>query len=171
MSWIPQPGDIGFAHSNGIMGRAIRFGERIRFGEKPSHWNHAFIVDTVERDGNEWVVTVIQAEPHGVTCDKRIETVGEYVLLAPHPTHDRGDILTFARAHIGDRYGFMSIVSEVLDIASPNWWPAFRRRSTWICSALVAESLRFAGWLHDWGDIYTVTPAQLFEAYTGTPIQ
>jgi len=167
VSEIPQAGDIGFAHSNGIMGRAIRFGERIRWGEKPSHWNHAFIVDRVYlADDGHAVVTIIQAEPHGVTNDKLIETVGEYVLVAPQPNHSRNDILDFARAQVGSRYGFLSIFSLVLDIASPNWWPAFRRRNSWICSALVAESLRFAGWLHNWGDIYTVTPAQLFEEYT-----
>ena len=167
MSSIPQAGDIGFAHSNGIMGRAIRFGERLRWGEKPSHWNHAFIVDKVwlASDGHV-VVTIIQAEPHGVTNDKLIESVGDYILVEPNPNHSREDILAFAREQVGSQYGFLSIVSSALDIASPNWWPAFRRRSTWICSALVAESLRYAGFLHSWGDIYTVTPAQLFKEYT-----
>ena len=168
MSDFPKPGDIGFAHSNGIMGKAIRFGERIRWGEKPSHWNHAFVVDTVWfKDDGSAVVTVIQAEPSGVTNDKLIETVGEYILIEPRPGHDRNDILAFARAQVGDRYGWGSILSVIFDVLTPNWFPAFRHRNTWICSALVAESLRFAGWLQEWGDIYTATPAQVFEAYVG----
>jgi hypothetical protein len=166
VSPIPQPGDIGFAHSNGIMGKAIRFGERIRWGEKPSHWNHAFIVDTVSQVDGEWVVTIIQAEPSGVTQGKRIETVGEYILVEPHPDHDRASILKFARAQVGSEYGWFSIVSDMVDIITPNWFPAFRSQGTWICSALVAEALRFGGWLHNWGDIYIVTPAQLFNEYT-----
>jgi hypothetical protein len=167
VSSIPQAGDIGFAHSNGIMARAIRLGERLRWGEKPSYWNHAFIVDKVWITAdNDVVITIIQAEPHGVTNDKLIESVGDYILVEPQPNHSRNDILNFAREQVGSRYGFLSIVSVALDIASPNWWPAFRRRSTWICSALVAESLRYAGFLHNWGDIYTVTPAQLFKEYT-----
>ena len=169
MSPIPQPGDIGFAHSNGIMGKAIRFGERLRWGVKPSHWNHAFIVDTVEHDGEEWVVTIIQAEPSGVTQGKRIETVGDYILVEPLPTHSRASILAFARAQVGSHYGWGSIASNVLDILTPDWFPSFRSQDSWICSALVAEALRFAGWLYDWGDIYIVTPAQLFSAYTVTP--
>lgn len=167
MSDIPQQGDIGFAHSNGIMGRAIRFGERIRWGEKPSYWNHAFIVDSVKFVNDEWVVTVVQAEPRGVTNDKRIETVGQYILIEPQPGHSRNDILAFARAQVGSQYGWGSIASVVFDALTPSWFPAFRKANTWICSALVAESLRFAGWLENWGDIYTPTPAQVFEAYTG----
>jgi len=169
----PQPGDIGFAHSDGIMGRAIRFGERIRWGESPSHWNHAFIVDTVKivgsiTEGYRTEITVIQAEPSGVTDDKPISTVGSYTLIEPDPTHSRRDILAFARAQVGSEYGWGSIASCALDCMTPNWAPSFRRPGTWICSALVAEALRYGGWLHNFDDIYTVTPAQLFAAYTNT---
>ena len=169
---MPQPGDIGFSHSNGFFGKCIRFGERIRWGEKPSHWNHAFIVDRIVQEGSladgtlQFKTYVIQAEPSGVTNDKLIETVGSYTLVEPHPNHDRKAILAFARSQVGSRYGFFTIVSVMFDILSPNWFPSFRRPSTWICSAVTAEALRFGGWLHNWKDIYTVTPAQLFEAYT-----
>lgn len=153
-----NPGDIVFAHSNGAMGRAIRFGERLRWGEKPSHWNHVAIVASVNGED----IRIIQAEPRGVTDDKSIESVGEYVVLAP-PIGAQADwILEFARGQVGSRYGWSSIVSVFFDIVTPNWFPSFRRPSTWICSALVAESLRFGGWLEAWGDIYTVTPAQLY---------
>jgi len=171
---MPQPGDIGFAHSNGWMGKAIRFGERIRWGEKPSHWNHAFVVDRVEMVGSvsdgtaRFVTYIIQAEPSGVTDDKPIESVGAYTLVEPHPDHSRKDILAFARAQVGSHYGWLSIASCALDCMTPNWFPSLRRAGTWICSALVGEALRYGGWLHDFGDIYTVTPAQLFTAYTNT---
>ena len=87
MSEMPQPGDIGFAHSDGIFGKLIRFGERIRWGENPSHWNHAFIVDRVVMEGTiengdvKFITYIIQAEPSGVTNDKRIESVGAYTLI------------------------------------------------------------------------------------------
>ena len=86
---MPQPGDIGFAHSDGIFGKLIRFGERIRFGEKPSHWNHAFIVDRVVMEGSitdgtaTFKTYIIQAEPTGVTNDKLIESVGSYTIIEP----------------------------------------------------------------------------------------
>jgi len=170
MSQMPQPGDIGFAHSNGFFGKCIRFGERIRWGEKPSHWNHAFIVDDVKivgsmAEGYRTEVTIIQAEPSGVTRGKPISSVGTYTILEPTPRMDRNDILAFAREQVGSRYGWGSIASCAFDVATPSWFPSFRRPGTWICSALVAEAMRFGGWLHDFDDIYTVTPAQLFEAF------
>jgi len=152
-----RPGDVGLSHSNGLMGRAIRFGERIRWGERPSHWNHAFVVDRVEGDK----VYVIQAEPSGVTNDKTIDTVGEYELITPPSNVNVDNMLTFARSQVGSRYGWLSILSIVFDIATPSWFWSVRRPHTWICSALVAESLRAGGWIVDWGDIYCVTPAQV----------
>jgi len=146
------------------MGRAIRFGEALRF-KRGSHWNHAFIVSDVERVGDGWVVRIIQAEPHGVTNDKTIDTVGEYTLVSPHPDQYRSEILAFAKSQVGSKYGWWSIVACIVDILTPDWFPSVRRNGTWICSALVGESLRFGGWLHNWPDIYTVTPAQLYEAY------
>jgi len=174
VSEMPQPGDIGFAHSDGIFGKLIRFGERIRFGEKPSHWNHAFIVDRVVMEGSitdgtaTFKTYIIQAEPTGVTNDKLIESVGSYTIVEPTPDMSRKDILAFARAQVGSKYGWGSIASVAIDIISPNWWPSFRRRGTWICSALVGEAVRYGGFLAPWPDIYTVTPAQLFTAITNT---
>jgi hypothetical protein len=77
---------------------------------------------------------------------------------------DISTLLAFAYAQVGDDYSFMSIGSAIFDIASPNWFPSLRMPNTWICSALVAEALRSGGWLHEWGDIYCVTPAQLYQA-------
>jgi hypothetical protein len=77
---------------------------------------------------------------------------------------DKEKMLKFAEHQVGDHYSFLTILSIALDIATPNWFPAFRRSGTWICSALAGESLRAGGWIHDWGDVYTVTPAQLWFA-------
>jgi len=112
------------------------------------------------RDG---VAYVVQAEPRGVTRDKTLASVGEYTLVAPPAGTDTAKMLAFATAQVGKRYSFLSILSIVVDILTPNWFPAVRRADTWICSALVAESLRSGGWLHNWGDVYIVTPAQLFQ--------
>jgi len=160
VTWLPQPGDIVLAHSDGLMGKAIRFGERIRWGEKPSHWNHVAIVDRIE-DG---VAYVIQAEPRGVTNDKPLSSVGEYEIVLPPDEANVERLLQFARSQVGSHYGWASIVSVAFDIATPNWFPSFRRPGTWICSALGAEALRYAGWLRQWPDIYCVTPAQMYAA-------
>jgi len=155
-------GDIGFAHSDGLMGRAIRFGERIRWGEKPSHWNHAFVVDRIV-DG---VAYVIQAEPSGVTNDKTIDSVGEYVLVDASAKVNVDAVLKFARQEVGSRYGWLSIISIIFDIATPSWFVSTRRRNTWICSALVGEALRAGGFISRWPDVHCVTPAQLFSSLT-----
>ena len=142
------------------MGRAIRLGERLRWGERPSHWNHAFIIDRIEGDK----VYIIQAEPHGVTNDKTIESVGEYQLISIAPVADVDCVLEFARQEVGSRYGWLSIFSIALDIATPSWFPSTRRGGTWVCSALIGEALRAGGWIRKWPDIYCVTPAQLWSA-------
>ena len=150
-----KAGDVGVAHSTGLMARAIRLGERLRWGVRPSHWNHAFIVDRVEGDK----VYIIQAEPHGVTNDKTIDTVGEYRVVTPPADVDK--VLAFARGEVGRRYGWLSILTIAFDIATPPWLPSLRRPDTWVCSALVGEALRAGGWVQSWPDVYCVTPAQL----------
>lgn len=153
-----QVGDLVFAHTDGVIGKAIRFGERLRW-RKGSYWNHVAIVSRIE-DG---IAYVIQAEPSGVTDDKSLSSLGEYFLVEC-PVTKTAQVIDFARAQVGSHYGFWSILSCVFDIVTWDWVPSIRRDDTWICSALVAEALRYGGWLHDWGDIYTVTPAQLFQA-------
>ena len=153
----PVPGDIVFAHSNGIVGRAIRFAERLRW-RKGSHWNHACIISRVDDKG---VAYVIQADIRGVT-EALLGSVGEYTLL--EPPCDRAKVLEFTNKQVGSKYGLLSIVSIIIDILTPEWFPAIRRDDTWICSAVTGEALRYAGWLQPWGDIYTVTPSQLWSA-------
>jgi len=163
MSRPPVIGDIVFAHSNGVMGKAIRFGERLRWGETPSYWNHVAIVSRVDEDGTAYVT---QAEPRGVTNDKSLDSVGTYRLVSLPEGVSREKVLRFAHQEVGSRYGWMSIASIALDIATPNWFPSTRRSNTWVCSALVAEALRAGGVIFSWADIYCVTPAQLFARLT-----
>ena len=160
------PGDIVFAHSSGIIGRAIRLGERLRF-RSGATWNHVAIVDRIE--GGK--VYIIQAEASGVTNDKELHTVspnGHYIVLEPPQGVDVEQLLEFARAQVGSRYGFGTILAIAVDILTPGWFPSLRpankKSNSWICSAVVGESLRFGGWLHHFADIYLVTPAELWSA-------
>ena len=159
----PLPGDIVFAHSNGIMGRAIRFGEFLRW-RKGSHWNHACVVSRVDKDG---VAYVIQADIKGVN-EARLDSVGQYVIIELPARVNRNKVLSFTKAQVGSKYGILSILSIVTDIITPNWFPSMRRKNSWICSAVTGEALRYGGWLHNWADIYTDTPAQLFDALENT---
>ena len=163
---IPTPGTLVFAHTTGLLGRIIRFGERLRWNGHGAFYNHVAIVDRVE-DGK---VYVIQAEARGVTNDRTIEEVApgghfSYIYLPDHVDADA--LLAFAREEVGSRYGWLSILSTALDIITPLWFPALRRPYTWICSALVGESLRAGGWVYRWPDVYCVTPSALYLSLSG----
>ena len=153
------PGWIVFAHSNGIAGRLIRFGERLRW-KRGSTWNHAAVISRIT-DG---VPYIIQADIKGVN-EAPLSTVGSYIVMAPPQGCDATAVLQFCSSQVGkSKYGLLSILSIAIDIITPNWFPELRRDNTWICSALVGEALRFGGWLHPWGSVYTVTPAELFDS-------
>jgi len=173
-----KPGYLVFCHGVGIVSRAIRLDQRLN---RDTDWevNHVAILDapiydiplSPVRTIIDW--WVIQAEGHGVTGSRpdgsgfhraKLSSVapgGYYEVVAPPSGINLADVVGFAREEVGAEYGFFSIASLVIDQISPKWFPAFRRRDTWICSALAAEALRAGGWLHDWDDVYQVRPAQL----------
>lgn len=165
----PHPGDIGFCHSTGIIGRVIRFGERLRF-RNGSFWNHAFIVsDEVDASGEP---LIIQAIAKGVDGSKPLSTVapnGKYEVVALPAHVNADDVVAFAKQEIGTKYGYLSIVSTALRILLPKWFPmlTLRSGSSWYCSALAGESLRAGGWIHKWPDVYSVVPSELYAALSG----
>lgn len=154
-------GDLIFCHSTGVISRAIRMAEWVRW-RKGSTYNHVAILDVHQLDG--W--SVIQAESRGVTRGAKLSTIapgGTYSIVGLPTGCNRAEVLAFARAQVGRRYGFVTIVSCLLTILTPGA-VNFMLGSTWICSAVAAESLRCGGWIHDWPDLYQCTPAQLWEA-------
>lgn len=151
------PGTVGFARSNGVMGRLIRFGEMISTGR--GDYNHMFVVG----ENN----SVIQAEMSGVTDTQTLdEMTDDFVLLRPPKKVSLPRTVQFAKSQVGIEYGLWTDIGIGIDIVTWQWVPAVRgaRRASWICSALGAESLRFGGWIHNWVDIYTPTPQQVFDA-------
>lgn len=167
-----QKGAIGFCHSKGYVGILIRSGEWIRW-RKGSAYNHAFILHEPVLDENGIIVdwTIIQAVGSGVIQDtptrhSRLSTVapgGNYVIVNPPSSVDGDKVIEFALAQVGEKYGFITDVSIgilILTHVALN----LQISSTWICSAVAMESWRYGGFLVDWGNIYTVTPAQAFIA-------
>ena len=156
-----QPGDIGFARTSGIMGRAIRYAER-REGLDDS-WNHAFALSHKDDAGN-WVV--VQAEIKGVTNFRTLDKVapGGKIEIYPFPdaTASRSQFLEFLDGQVKDDYSWLSIISCVLDMVLPQQI-CLRRAFTWICSGLIAAGLTFAGYpeMVKNPDLYTTTPACL----------
>jgi len=159
-----KAGQVGFARSNGTMGKLIRFGEAISTGR--GEVNHMFIVDYVDykSESSPYQVYVIQAELKGVTRGSLL--TGEYVILQPPKTVNLAKVLKFARRQVGLEYGVLTIFAIAFDIVTWSWVPSLRgaRKPSWICSALGAESSRFGGWLHDFIDIYDCTPQVVLDA-------
>ena len=162
----PTPGTLVFCHGKDFIGKVIRFGEALRW-KRGARWNHVAIIDRVV-DG---VPYVIQAEARGVTDIRRLDEItpgGTYELVALPAGVDVEQTLFFARQQVGSKYGFATIAALAIDIITPSWFPSMRpankKANSWICSAVVAESLRFGGWYRHWSDIYLVTPAELFIA-------
>lgn len=167
VSFTPQPpnqcpGDLVFCHSVDIVGRFIRLAERIRF-RGGSMYNHvATLNEWHTEDGGFW--TVIQAEAHGITDYRELDDVapgGSYTIV-PTPAQNVAQQLAFLRAQVGEPYGFLTIASILVNLMLPKFIDV-ELPGTWICSAVAAEALRAGGWLHNWPDIYEVSPAQLFE--------
>lgn len=158
-----QPGDIGFAHSTGIVAKGIRYAER-RDGED-AFWNHVFTLSHKD-DNGEWVV--LQAEKAGVTNTHLLESVapgGKYEVLSfPDKLADRERYLEFLDAQVSDSYSILSIASCALDMYLPDAI-CLRRAGTWICSGLVATALLYAGYapIVTLPDLYTTTPSKIRE--------
>jgi hypothetical protein len=169
-----EPGDLVFCNGRGIVAWAIRACERLSrdwdraLGHQQTRFNHVAIADHQLDDG-DWAL--IQALGSGVVMDRetgvsRLSQYHHYSIVSCPA--DRQLTLEFARAQEGRRYGFVSIISFLITMFSPGFVNVMLPQ-TWICSALVAESLRYGAWLHDWPDIYQVTPAQLWLALESKP--
>jgi len=159
-------GYTGYAKTTGQVGRLIRIGERIKLHH--STYNHVFTVigtgDTYED------IIVVQATPvHGIIVSKltEISQAAMIIDLLPPPRGCSGEkVAEFANNQVGDPYDILTIACIALDVLTPEWFVAFRRPGSWICSALGGEALRFGGFYLDLGDIYTITPQQLFDAHS-----
>ena len=171
MGQVMQAGDIGFAHSDGIIGKAIRLGEAMRGSKNDARWNHAFVLYKMTDDGTDWYI--IQAEAKGVTCDKLLSQVagltGHYEIIPLDSRTDRASLLSFAHSQVGSKYGYVSIASCVFDILLPDSI-CLRKSGTWICSGLVMAALTYGTTpgISEYvkKDIYTTTPAEAYHFLT-----
>ena len=157
-------GDVGYARTTGLLGLLIRVGERLKWRNGDS--NHVFIV--VEEGATYDEVWIVQATLRGVvksTLASMMATSYDIDVHRPAPNANPGLVALFAEREIGNPYGLLSILCIALDITTPDWFVAFRRKNTWICSALAGEAMRFGGWYDDVPDVYCQTPTQLKAAH------
>ncbi len=174
MGTTPAPGSLVFTHASGIVPWAIRLGERLRW-RSGDVWSHVAVVsDEMGPDGSPLLIEALSIGVTGHhTLAEQVAGHTRYEVVGAPEGVDVRHALSFARAQIGRRYGFLTIAYLAAWVLIPRWvpLPVVRSRSTWICSALAAEALRAGGWLHEWPDIYSVAPAELFSALHGMTVR
>ena len=151
------------------MGRLIRLGEWLKWRE--SHYNHVFVVvSTGVTAENIWVVEATLKGVKLTLLSDLLASGAEIDIFRPPVECNSLKVAEFALAQLGSPYGLLSILCITLDITTPDWFIAFRRKKTWICSALASEALRYGGWLEDWDDIYITTPTMLYLRLTAKKV-
>lgn len=137
-----RPGDVILEHDGDFPDRLIQFGQAISAGPKRSHWNHVMLGSCYDADGN---LLVIEATGSGVVEDRLLAPGrGELQVVAVEPAETRARAVIFARARLGDKYGWGTIASIVLTILTGSRI-RFGLRGAYICSGLVASALTFGG--------------------------
>lgn len=176
-STLPKPGDIIFCHGIGFVPTMIRFGERLRHpARRGHHWSHVAIM--ADPDPKNGLPRVIQAGARGVEYGylKDIDIDRAYVEPLAFPSISDDDVirpdivLAQARLLVGAKYGWLTIMSIVINLLTPSWFrfPDFRRGATYICSTAAAWCLHAAGANINTNDIYQIMPSELWALATNT---
>ena len=158
-----KPGDIILTHSSGLVGWAIRAGERIRDPLNTTQWNHAgVIIDrfgaTVEALGSGVKFSNVDKHPVRVVIDTGLSDA------------DRLQVVDWAISVVGRPYGYLTIASIALDLLSPAFFH-FRSGETLICSQLAAKALEHGGWRCPKIDTSHVMPSDLAKWLLTSPTQ
>jgi hypothetical protein len=151
-------GDIGVAHSKGLVARLIRVFTR-------SKWNHCCVI--VETDGTRAGTWVVQAEAHGVGRAKFTDVApGGYVHVLPCPVGIDGiEVAALADTLLDTPYAFLVVFSDLINLFPLPAHLQIMRTGTLMCSAVVALCLFHAGYTNPaWTDLYAVRPDQVADA-------
>lgn len=157
-----QAGDIVLCSDVGAVAAAIRFGQRFRVPKAYCWTNHVAVL--TDRDADGWFV--VEATGHGVERNA-LDCAGRHGFVVVNTGVDeahRSQVVSFALSQVGQRYGWLTIASIVLDLLTPARLNLQRAR-TWICSALAARSVEHGGRLYDDVSPFQIMPAQLAQRY------
>lgn len=134
----PVPGDFILTHRKALYSFMVSRGQRLRFRgpRKPyAHWSHVALISSPEGE-------IIEARNQGVILNH----LSEYQDVEYHYVHvdlearDREQAVSFARACVGQRYGWTTIASLAIMLATGCHFQ-FGFDGTEICSGLVARAL------------------------------
>jgi hypothetical protein len=112
--------------------------------------------------------TVIQARARGISLDPLSDITGT-IKIVPCPG-DPEKFIEFHRNRLGQKYGWLTIFCQVVDIITPEWFPAFRRVNTWDCGGVVGAALWYSGKDYPFPDVYLQRPNDI-EGWVCGPVQ
>jgi len=164
MDDMPRPGDFFLTHQKDRPWfppafAVIRLGQRLAYrGEKSryAYWNHAGLF--VHEDG-----ATVEALNSGVVSGH----IGDYtpweytVVYMDMDDRDREQVSEYAIERIGDKYGWLVIANVAARLLLPKGKLSYHVEGQDICSGLVANSLRAAGYTFKGYDPNRIMPADL----------
>lgn len=158
-----SPGDFILIHSDGFFDKLIQFGQSLRFrgaDSKFALWNHAALI-TGQDEIVEAISKGVRVKPLSYYLNK------DYILIRIDATDDdRQEAVAFARYCVGDKYGWLTIISSALSFLI-GLRLSFGFYGQEICSGLVARSLeRTKAIFHK--DAAHITPADLAQLYASS---
>lgn len=164
----PQPGDFILTHGNAWFNKCIHVGQRFRFrgaDRKYTVWDHAALV--VNEDGG-----LIEAAGPGV----HRSTLADYHNIEYHLVRlgdlvgatDRAEAVAFAEWSLGEKYGWLTIVSISLGLLTGGRL-TFGFEGQQVCSGLVARALERTPAIFD-RNPEDIMPADLAKYYHVEPL-
>jgi uncharacterized protein YycO len=152
-----QPGDFVLVSGTSFWSRVIQLGQRLRIhGDdvRYTRWNHAALISSPDGD-------IIEALRQGV--EKRhlsvYQDVPHVIVDTEDAGIDRAEAVRFAQSCVGERYGWVQIVSIALALLTGTKF-SFGVAGENICSGLVAKSLERGRAIFD-RDSANIAPADL----------
>lgn len=155
------PGDFFLVHGDNFYSRLIQFGQGLRFKGENRHfgyWTHCGMF--VGHSGE-----IIEALGHGV-IERNISYYKDYKYIVVHVNasdQDRQQQVDFAKACLGDKYGWLTLVSIALSLLSGTKF-SFNFDGQEICSGLVTRTLERTSFIPK-RDASHMMPADLAQAF------
>lgn len=161
----PQPGDFILTHNSTWSAKLVQFGQKLRYrgaDSRYARWNHTALI--VDNQGS-----IIEAIGRGIsqTHLSDYKPTEYYVVHIDASDEDRQEVVAFARACLGESYGWLTLVSIALSLLSGAKF-SFGLDGQQICSGLVARSLERTNAIF-LPDTSHITPAFLAKYYQVEP--
>lgn len=160
-------GDFLLTHARAWTSSLIRLGESWRYWGKRktfAHWSHAALFVNVDGDIVEALGNGVQKRNVSVYRDTEYHVIH----LIEASTDDREHAVAFADHCLDNHYGFLTIASLVITLATGSKF-CFGVDGQMICSGLVARALERTGAIFEY-DSWHMMPADLAEAFNVQPI-